>query len=157
MEARYFFEGRETYATLHSATYHCLSVCSARIRSEIRSCGICGEQSGITFLVSSFSFIYLGNHERCKTIPVTFRGGPQGYEAPRLPHVLDNRLTNGGEFLSLTRWLGRPLLPGWVDPRAIAQLEGLSKLKKSNNLIGNRIHDLSAWSIVPQQLRYRVP
>jgi hypothetical protein len=29
-------------------------------------------------------------------------------------------------------------------------MEGLSKLKKSNDLIGNRAHDLPACSIVPQ-------
>jgi hypothetical protein len=38
---------------------------------------------------------------------------------------------------------------GWVDPRAIVQLEGLGKLKK-NHLIGTRTRDLSACSIVPQ-------
>jgi hypothetical protein len=38
---------------------------------------------------------------------------------------------------------------GWVDPRAILQLEGLGKLKKSND-IGTRTRDLPACSIVPQ-------
>jgi hypothetical protein len=49
----------------------------------------------------------------------------------RLPHFLDNRLTDGGEVVSPTR---RPLLPpgrflvliyvrGWIDPRAIVRLE----------------------------------
>jgi hypothetical protein len=37
-----------------------------------------------------------------KTIPVTGRGGPQGFETSRLPHFLDNRLTDGGEVISLT-------------------------------------------------------
>jgi hypothetical protein len=41
-----------------------------------------------------------------KAIPVTGRGGPQGCETSRLPHFLDNRLTDGGEIVSLTR---RPL------------------------------------------------
>jgi hypothetical protein len=32
-----------------------------------------------------------------KAIPVTGRGGPYGCETSRLPHFLDNRLTDGGE------------------------------------------------------------
>jgi hypothetical protein len=39
-----------------------------------------------------------------KAIPVTGRVGPQGCETLRLPHFLDNRLTDGGEVVSLTRW-----------------------------------------------------
>jgi hypothetical protein len=38
-----------------------------------------------------------------KAIPVTGRGGPQGCETSRLPHSLDNRFTNGGEVVNLTR------------------------------------------------------
>jgi hypothetical protein len=38
-----------------------------------------------------------------KAIPVTGRGGPQGCETSRLPHILDNRLTDGSEAVSLTR------------------------------------------------------
>jgi hypothetical protein len=37
-----------------------------------------------------------------KAIPVTGRGGLQGCETSRLPHFLDNQLTNGGEVFSLT-------------------------------------------------------
>jgi hypothetical protein len=40
-----------------------------------------------------------------KAIPVTGRGGPQGCERSRLPHFLDNRLTDGGKVVSLTRQL----------------------------------------------------
>jgi hypothetical protein len=32
-----------------------------------------------------------------KVIPVTGLGGPYGCETSRLPHFLDNRLTDGGE------------------------------------------------------------
>jgi hypothetical protein len=57
---------------------------------------------------------------------------------------------------------GRPLSPpgrflvvisvrGWVNPSAIVWLEGLGKLKITNELIGNRTPDLPAYSIVPQQ------
>jgi hypothetical protein len=39
---------------------------------------------------------------------------------------------------------------GWVDPRAIVQLEGIGQLKYFSDLIRNRTHDLPACSIVPQ-------
>jgi hypothetical protein len=77
----------------------------------------------------------------------------------RLPHFLENRLTDGGEVVSLTRWppftpRGRFLvlfyIRGLVDPRAIVRLEGLSQLKKKIHLIGIRSRDLTACSIVPQ-------
>jgi hypothetical protein len=38
-----------------------------------------------------------------KAIPVTGREGPYVFETSRLPHYLDNRLTDGGEVVSLTR------------------------------------------------------
>jgi hypothetical protein len=38
-----------------------------------------------------------------KVTLVTGRGGPYGYETSKLPHFLDNRLTHGGEVVSLTR------------------------------------------------------
>jgi hypothetical protein len=38
-----------------------------------------------------------------KAIPVTGHGGPYGCEKSRLPHFLDNRLTDGGEAVSLKR------------------------------------------------------
>jgi hypothetical protein len=44
-----------------------------------------------------------------KAIPVTGRGGPYGCETSRLQHFLDNRLTDGGDVVSLTR--GAPFTP----------------------------------------------
>jgi hypothetical protein len=64
--------------------------------------------------------------KKVKLSPVTGRGGPQGCETSRLPHFLDNRLTDGSEVVSLSRLPplppGRFLLlisvRGWVDNRA---------------------------------------
>jgi hypothetical protein len=39
-----------------------------------------------------------------KTIPVTGRGGLLGYEMLRIPHCLDNRLTDGSKVVSPTHW-----------------------------------------------------
>jgi hypothetical protein len=76
-------------------------------------------------------------YKKGKAIPVTGRGGPQGRETSRLPHFLDNRLTDGGEVASLTR--RHPLPPGIflilnsvrgrIDPRAIVRLEELCQFK----------------------------
>jgi hypothetical protein len=61
--------------------------------------------------------------------------------------------------LSLAR-AGRPLRPrrflvlisvrSWVDSSVVVRLGWLGHLKKSNDLLGNRTHDLPACSIVPQ-------
>jgi hypothetical protein len=40
-----------------------------------------------------------------KAIPVTGHEGPYGYEISRLPHYLDNRLTDVGQVDSPTRRL----------------------------------------------------
>jgi hypothetical protein len=37
-----------------------------------------------------------------KAIPVTDREGPYGCETSRLPHLLENRLTDGGKVVSPT-------------------------------------------------------
>jgi hypothetical protein len=43
-----------------------------------------------------------GGEKKGKAIPVTGRAGPQGCETSRLPHFLDNRLTDDGKVVSLT-------------------------------------------------------
>jgi hypothetical protein len=40
--------------------------------------------------------------DRREAVPITDRAGPWGCETSRLPHFLDNRLTDGGEVASLT-------------------------------------------------------
>jgi hypothetical protein len=42
--------------------------------------------------------------ELAKAIPVAGREGPYGCETSRIPHLLDNRLTDGGEVVSPTHW-----------------------------------------------------
>jgi hypothetical protein len=95
---------------------------------------------------------------KSKAIPVTGHEGPQGCEMSRLPHLLDNQLTEGSKVVSLT--CRPPITPqedswysfllGWVNPRPIMQLEGLGNLKNSDDLIRNRTRDLPACSIVTQ-------
>jgi hypothetical protein len=81
--------------------------------------------------------------KKCKTVPVTDRGGPEVCGTSRLPYFLDNELTEGGD-VSLTRRLT------FYAPRAIVRLESLDQLKKSNELMGNRTRDLPACSLMPQ-------
>jgi hypothetical protein len=42
------------------------------------------------------------NKTKGRAIPVTGRGGPYGCETSTFPYFLDNRLTDGGEVVSLT-------------------------------------------------------
>jgi hypothetical protein len=87
-----------------------------------------------------------------KSIRVTDRGGPKGCETSRLPHFLDNRLTDGSKVVSLT---GRhPLPPGrflvLISVRGHSRTRWIRWLEKLIDLIGNRTSDLPACSIVPQ-------
>jgi hypothetical protein len=86
----------------------------------------------------------------------------------RIPHCLDSRLTEDGEVVSpmhLPRstaqkhyfsvsgihFCYRPR-----EPQSLLRPEGLGKLKKCIYLIGCRIRDLPACSVVPQPLRFCV-
>jgi hypothetical protein len=93
------------------------------------------------------------------SIPIKGHGGPLSCETSRLPHFLDNRLTVGGEVVSLTRrqpFTSRKI-PGThfcqraeSTPRALVRLEGLGQLKNPITSSGIRTGDLQACS-------YRVP
>jgi hypothetical protein len=105
--------------------------------------------------------------KKCKAIPVTCLGSPKNCEMSRLPHVLDNGLTDGGEVVSPTSLpSSRPLLPrrflvlisirGWVDPRAIVRLEQFGQLR---NPMTSSEMEPATFRLVAQclnQLRYCV-
>jgi hypothetical protein len=55
---------------------------------------------------SSSKALVQHNNKEGKAIPVRSPGGPQGCKTSRLPHFLENRLTDSNEVVSLTR---RPL------------------------------------------------
>jgi hypothetical protein len=76
-----------------------------------------------------------------------------------MSRILDNQLTDGGEVINLKRrrriaLQGRLFVliyvSGWVDTNDIVLLEGLSKLKRSNDLDGNRTRDLPAYRTKPK-------
>jgi hypothetical protein len=76
----------------------------------------------------------------------------------RIPHFLDNRLTDGGEAVSLTRQphFTPRKIPGIHFCHRLSQPQGHSaagrirSIEEPNDLIGNETHDLPACSIVPQ-------
>jgi hypothetical protein len=87
----------------------------------------------------------------------------------RIPHCLDNRLTDGGKFVSSTHRprstpqkhyfsvSGTYFCYRLSIPQSLVHPEGLSKLKKKiTYVIGFRTRDLPVCSIVPHQLRYRM-
>jgi hypothetical protein len=93
-----------------------------------------------------------------KAIPVPGVGGPQGCETSRLSHFLDNRLTDGGEVVSLTRV--PPFTPRKIPgthfcyrlrrPQGHSAAGRIRSIEKSNDFIRNRTRDLPACGIVPQ-------
>jgi hypothetical protein len=98
------------------------------------------------FIYAPLQLLSFSVRNKDKAAPVTGRGGPQCCETSRLSHLLDNQLTGKSLVLLPVR--------GGVDLKAIIWLEGLDKLKKSNDLIGNRIYNLSACNIVPHEKKF---
>jgi hypothetical protein len=102
--------------------------------------------------------LYLGG--KGKAIPVTGHGGPQCCETLRLPHFLDNQLTEGSEVVSLTDQL--PFTPRKIPcthfcyrlcrPCGHSAAGRIRSTEKSNDLIGNQTRNLPAHSIVPQPI-----
>jgi hypothetical protein len=97
-------------------------------------------------------------YKKNKGIPVTGSGSPYSCEMLRVPHFLDNRLTDGGKVSLMRRppfttqensWYSF-LLEAESTPRGVVGLEKLGQPKKSNELVGNRTRDLSVCSIVKE-------
>jgi hypothetical protein len=82
--------------------------------------------------------------KKIKAVPVTDHGVPLYCKISMIPHCLDNRLTDGSEVVSLIcRSPFTPQEDTWysflletVKSRDIVRLEGLDKLKNSNDLTG---------------------
>jgi hypothetical protein len=88
----------------------------------------------------------------------------------RIPHCLDNRLTDGGKavnpmhrphftpqkhyyfYVSGTHFRSR-----LSELQGLVRLEGLRKLRKYIHFIGYRTRDLPACGVVTQQLCCRMP
>jgi hypothetical protein len=51
---------------------------------------------------ANLEYAYTPHIPTCEGIPVTDNGGPWGCETSRIPHFLDNWLTDGGEIVKLT-------------------------------------------------------
>jgi hypothetical protein len=95
-------------------------------------------------------------NKKVKTIPVTGRGGPLCCDTSSLLHFLDNRLTDGGEVVSLKH---RPAftprkIPSTHFYQRLSRHQGHSaagrirSIEKSNDLIENGTRDLPACSII---------
>jgi hypothetical protein len=88
---------------------------------------------------------------KCKAIPATRHGGPYDFETSRLPHFVDNLLTDSGEVVSLTR--RPPFTPerflvlisvGYcVDHRATVRLEEFLQMK--NPVTSTGIKPTTFW------------
>jgi hypothetical protein len=79
-----------------------------------------------------------------------------------IPQSIDSRLRDGGKVVSLTHWPRSTPHEHYFcyrlsEPQGVVWLEGSGTLKKLICLIASRTRDLPACSMVPQQLRYRVP
>jgi hypothetical protein len=57
----------------------------------------------MVYFRTKLRLVYSKVRKKDNVIPVIGRGGPLGCVRSRVPHFLDNRLTDGGEIVRLTR------------------------------------------------------
>jgi hypothetical protein len=123
---------------------------------NVRSHGNLNQLSGVrTRPHHNVTFLLNGSvstlRKKNEAIPVTGRGGKQGRETSKPPHLLYNRLTDGDEVVGLTH---RPLYPqeDYLDSFLLEaeSTPGSQCDWKFNDLIGNRTSNLSACIIVLQ-------
>jgi hypothetical protein len=113
---------------------------------------LCARQNASFHAVTRFT-AHSGT-SKAKAIRVTGLGGPQGCETSRLPHFLDNRLTDWSKIFSLT--LRRAFTPGrflvlisvrCCQPQGHSAAGRIRSIEKSNDLIGNRSRDFPVTSM----------
>jgi hypothetical protein len=106
----------------------------AQVRSgQVRSCGICGGQNG-----TGAGFLQILQYPLA-IIPLITHHHPSS-----IIHVWCNRPNSGW----CTKWTQSH--PTSSNPRAMVQLEGLGKLKKSNDLIRTWTYNVPTCSTVHQ-------
>jgi hypothetical protein len=122
-------------------------------QSRAKYCGVMREQQSLL------------SGKRSKTLPVTFRGNRQVCETSRLPHFLENRLTDGGKVVSLKQ--GPSFTVRQIFGTCFCQ--NLSRSQEHNaagritatekfcELIGNLTRGLPACSMYLDKLRYSFP
>jgi hypothetical protein len=112
--------------------------------------------SPISFMYSSYAVQHVVEYSKGKgegkSILETARGGPYICETSRLPHFLDNRVTDGGEVVSLTR--GLPIILRKISgthfcqklsrPQGYSTSGRVRSIEKWDDLIGNWTRDFSS-------------
>lgn len=92
-----------------------------------------------------------------KAVPATSHGDPKDCQMSRLPHYLDNQITDGSELISL---MNRPLsIAKMTGTHFCSKLnrhhghsaaEGIGSTEHSNHFVVNRTRGLPTCGIVPQ-------
>jgi hypothetical protein len=106
------------YATHHSYCKHATAICSSELDPTSNEMKVQHRKSS----------------KKGKTIHVASSGGPYSYETSKFPHVLDNRLTDGGKVVCLTR---RPCFTSKADSWYSFLLE-VESAQGSCTIEGNR-------------------